>query len=167
MTVLETSGQRNKWKTELDIREMQSESYPRKTQLAARSTYVYIAKCSTPTKWWKLLCRRVVLCPTRPVIGKLIILSSKPGSPRQTLEVNLYQTSITRRFDWKPFFVHKNNYKLIQTRWDICWSFATICWSFRMHSTKRDPPTSLETTLKQGIKEPFPRSKGILPCGPG
>ena len=37
-------------------------------------------------------------------LGKLIILSSEPGSPRQTLEVNLYQTSITRGFGNRFFF---------------------------------------------------------------
>ena len=31
------------------------------------------------------------------------------------------------------------------------------------HSTKRDPPTSLEATLKQGVKETCPRSKGFCP----
>lgn len=93
-------------------------------------------------------------------LGKLIILSSEPGSPRQTLEVNLYQTSITRGFGNRFFletFCYTNPLQMIQTRWDICWSFS-------MHSTKRDPPTNLEATLKQGIKEPRPRSRGILPC---
>lgn len=39
-------------------------------------------------------------------LGKLIILSSEPGSPRQTLEVNLYQTSFTRGFGNRFFWRH-------------------------------------------------------------
>ena len=101
-------------------------------------------------------------------LEKLIILSSKPGSLRQTLEVNLYQTSMTRGFGNLFFLVdilpHKNTCKWYKPGGTFAGHLRPFAGQFGRHSTKRDPPTSLETTLKQGIKEPCPRSKGILPC---
>ena len=147
---------------------MQSESYPKKTSAKLQlDLLMYIEMLHPPQNDKTFSVDVSYFVQLVQYLGKLIILSSKPGSLRQTLEVNLYQTSMTRGFGNRFFWRHSATQKqlqMIHTRWDICWSFATSCRSFSMHSTKRDPPTSLETTLKQGIKEPCPRSKGILPC---